>query len=131
MPMRSRTIVLFALSCLLMTIAATAHHSFAAEYYEDQTMTVTGQLVEFDYRAPHAWVHVRGVDDQNRPQTYAAEWANPSRLSRDNVTKETLRPGDTLILTGSPGRNPQDHRLHLKLVERPADGWRWEGFRRR
>jgi len=120
------------LALLAVTIAtARAHHSFAAEYFENQTITVTGSLVEFDYRAPHAWVHVRGLDDRKRVQTYAAEWANPSRLGRDNVTRETLRPGDTLILTGSPSRNPESYRLHLKKVERPSDGWKWEGFRRR
>ena len=128
--MQSRIIVIFAVFALI-TVAASAHHSFAAEYFEDQSMTVTGQLVEFEYRAPHAWVHVRARDEENRAQTYAAEWANPSRLSRDNVTKETLRPGDMLILTGSPSRNPQNRRLHLKAIERPSDGWKWQGFRRR
>jgi hypothetical protein len=124
--------IMVALGIVVLIAGTTpAHHSFAADYFEDQTMTVSGELVEFDYRAPHAWVHVRGFDEQNRVQTYAAEWANPSRLSRDNVTKETLRPGDSLILTGSPGRNPQQRRLHLKVLERPSDGWRWEGFRRR
>ena len=128
--MRSCTIVTFAVF-LLISATTKAHHSFAAEYFEDKTMTVNGQLVQFDYRAPHAWVHVRAVDERNREQIYAAEWANPRRLTRDNVTKETLRPGDMLILTGSPSRDPQNYRLHLKRVERPSDGWKWEGFRRR
>ena len=130
MPMRFCMIVTFAVF-LLINATTSAHHSFAAEYFEDKTMTVTGQLVQFDYRAPHAWVHVRAVDEQNREQTYAAEWANPSRLTRDKVTKETLQPGDMLIVTGSPSRDPQNRRLHLKRVERPSDGWKWEGFRRR
>ena len=29
-----------------------AHHSFAATYFEDKTITVEGELVEFEYRAP-------------------------------------------------------------------------------
>ena len=125
-------IIITTLALLAVTMGtARAHHSFAAAYFEDQTISVTGQLVEFDYRAPHAWVHVRGLDDEKRVQTYAAEWANPSRLTRDRITKETLRPGDTLIVTGSPSRDPQSNRLHLKKVERPADGWRWEAGRRR
>jgi len=115
----------------LLAGTSKAHHSFAADYFEDQSITVSGELVQFEYRAPHAWVHVRGLDEQNRAQTYSAEWANPTRLGRENVTKETLRPGDMLVLTGSPGRNANDRKLHLKRIERPSDGWRWEGFRRR
>ena len=130
MPMHFRFIALFGAFALLAGTAK-AHHSFAADYFEDQSITVSGELVQFEYRAPHAWVHVRGLDEESRVQTYSAEWANPSRLGRDNVTKETLRPGDMLVLTGSPGRNAKDRKLHLKRIERPADGWRWEGFRRR
>jgi len=43
------------------------------------------------------------------------------------VTKDTLRPGDKVIVTGSPPRDPSEYRLHLKRIERPADGWKWSG----
>ena len=58
-------------------------------------------------------------------RTYAAEWANPSRLNRDNITKDTLKPGDVVLVTGSPGREEAEYKLHLKAIERPKDGWSW------
>jgi hypothetical protein len=58
---------------------------------------------------------------------FSAEWASPSRLQQPGVTAETFKPGDRLIITGAPGRNPAERRLHLKTIERPADGWRWPG----
>jgi hypothetical protein len=61
---------------------------------------------------------------------YSAEWANPNRLSRDGITKETLKAGDHLVVTGSPGRNAGENRIHLKQIERPADGWNWRNRRR-
>jgi thiamine monophosphate kinase len=61
---------------------------------------------------------------------FAAEWANPARLTRDNVTKDTLKPGDRVIVTGSPGRTASEYKLHLKRIVRPADGWSWIGGRR-
>ena len=127
----NRSIVLTLGAAAFIAVSAYAHHSFPSYYFEDQSMSVQGELVEFNYRAPHAWVHVRGRDERGDMQTFAAEWANPSRLSRENITKDTLRPGDIVILTGSPGRNPAERRLHLKSIERPADGWRWTGGRRR
>jgi hypothetical protein len=101
------------------------HHSFAAHYVEEQSVTVKGTLVEFQYVAPHAWVHLSVGDDGGSARRYAAEWSNPNRLSRDGITKDTLKAGDYVILTGSPGRNAEENRIHLKGIERPADGWRW------
>jgi hypothetical protein len=101
------------------------HHSFAAHYFEEQSVTVEGKLVDFEYRSPHAWVHMSVTDDRNSAQRYSAEWANPNRLSRDGITKDTLKAGDHVIVTGSPGRNASENKIHLKQIERPADGWKW------
>jgi hypothetical protein len=65
------------------------------------------------------------ADDRGQMQRFSAEWANPNRLTREGISKDTLRPGDRLIVRGSPGRNASEYRLHLKGIERPADGWRW------
>ena len=43
----------------------------------------------------------------------------------------SLKPGDHVVVTGSPGRNPSEFRLHLKGIHRPADDWRWFGPNRR
>lgn len=101
------------------------HHSFAAHYFEEQSVTIEGKLVEFEYRSPHAWVHMSVTDASGGVQRYSAEWANPNRLSRDGITKDTLKAGDQVIVTGSPGRNAGENKIHLKQIERPADGWKW------
>jgi Family of unknown function (DUF6152) len=104
-----------------------AHHAFAAYYFEDQTISIEGTIVEFDYQNPHAWLHVSAPDSSGRVQKYGAEWANPGRLNQQGITRETLRPGDRVIVSGSPARDPGAYRLHLKRIERPADGWTWVG----
>jgi hypothetical protein len=104
-----------------------AHHSFPAHYFEQQTVTVEGDLVEFEYRSPHAWVHVMARDQNGRLQKFSAEWAGPARLAQRGITAETLKPGDRVIITGAPGRNAGERRVHLKSIERPADGWAWRG----
>jgi len=108
-----------------------AHHSFAVDYFEQQMITVTGAIVEFDYRAPHVWVKINGRDEAGQNQVFSAEWSNPNRLAREGVSKTTLKIGDVVVVAGSPGRNPDDHRLHLKAIQRPADGWEWPQHRRR
>jgi len=122
----------FPMMLVLVLVSApviSGHHSFAAHYFEEQSVTVRGTLIEFAYEAPHAWVHLSVTDDSGVVRQYSAEWANPNRLSRDGITKETLKAGDQLIVTGSPGRNASENRIHLKRVERPSDGWNWRGRR--
>jgi hypothetical protein len=107
--------------------AAYAHHSFSAVYFESESVTVEGPITEFDYRNPHAFVVVRAPDAQGAPVDYAAEWAGAGRLGRQGIMATTLNPGDHVRITGAPSRDAASHRIHLKSIERPADGWTWAG----
>ncbi|MEP7310245.1 MAG: DUF6152 family protein [Acidobacteriota bacterium] len=115
------------IGALAVGVPLSAHHSFAADYFEDRTVTVTGDLVEFEYRSPHAWVQLLVRDANGEPQKYSAEWASAPRLQRSGIAADTLKPGDRLTITGAPGRNAGERRLHVKTIERPADGWVWRG----
>jgi hypothetical protein len=104
------------------------HHSFAGAYYESDSVTVEGDVVEFVYRAPHAWLYVNASDPQGRPARFGAEWASPSRLERDGVAKDTFQVGDQVSITGAPGRNESAHQIHLKAITRYSRSrWHWEG----
>jgi len=122
-----RTSRILAIIILAGALPAYGHHSFAASYLEDQSVSVAGELIEFEYRNPHAWVHVSAVDNSGTARKIGAEWAGASRLKLQGITPETLKIGDRLILTGSPSRDSQEYRMHLKKLERPADGWSWIG----
>ena len=108
-----------------VTIPVLAHHSFAVHYFEEQSITVQGELVEFEYKSPHAWVHVMAKDSDGQTQRFSAEWSNPNRLRQVSIDKDTLKAGDYVIITGSPGRNSSERAIHLKAIERPSDGWKW------
>jgi hypothetical protein len=113
---------------LACTVPAYSHHSFAGSYFESDSVTIEGDVVEFAYRAPHAWLYVMAADPQGRPQRYGAEWVSPARLERDGVPKDIFQSGDHVSITGSPGRNARERAIHLKKVTRHTRGkWSWEG----
>ena len=51
-------------ACFMAVAPAYAHHSFAATYFEDKTVTVDGKLVQFMFRNPHSFVHVEAPDEK-------------------------------------------------------------------
>jgi Family of unknown function (DUF6152) len=123
-----RTVVVLAIVVALMTGgAAFAHHSFAATYFVDQEITVEGTLTQFMFRNPHSFVKVDVKDDKGQIQTWAVEWGGGAQLTQAHVTRDTLKPGDHVIVSGNPGRDPAEHRIRLHKIVRPADGWTWEG----
>ena len=106
---------------------ALAHHSFAATYFEDKTQKVEGNLVQFMYRNPHSFVQLEAPDEKGVVQRWSIEWGAGGQLGRQGVTRETLKPGDHVVIVGNPGRNPEDHRLRMVNITRPSDGWKWGG----
>ena len=102
-----------------------AHHSFSATYLEDQAVTIEGELVQFIFRNPHSFVHVMVTEKDGSKVRYAVEWGGAGQLGGQGVSRETLKPGDVVVITGSPGRNPAEHRVRMVSLRRPKDGFGW------
>jgi len=122
-----RRVLVLALFVLATGAVAGAHHSFNSYYFENEIVSFSGQIVEFEYVSPHAWVHFSAAGKDGVERKYAAEWASPARLGRAKIDKDTLKPGDVVVITASPSRDPGSTKLHLKTIQRPSDGWRWTG----
>jgi hypothetical protein len=122
--MKCRMCLLIIGVILLSGPAAYAHHSFAATYFEDKLVTIEGELVNFEYRNPHSFVHVIVTDAQGETKRWAIEWGAVSQLNRQGVGRFTLKPGDKVVITGAPARSGDDKLLMRKLV-RPSDNFTW------
>jgi Family of unknown function (DUF6152) len=124
---RNTALVLLIAVALMTGSRAYAHHSFAATYFVDQEITVEGTLTQFLYRNPHSFVKLDAPDKDGKMQTWSVEWGGGAQLDREHVSRDTLKPGDHVIVTGNPGRDPSEHRIRLHKIVRPSDGWKWEG----
>ena len=123
--MKRYLIAAFAVVALASSAKVMAHHSFAATYVEDQSVTIEGQLVQFLLRNPHSFVHVMVKEKDGATVRYVVEWGSPAQLGGQGVTRDTLKPGDYLVISGNPGRDPADKRVRLLQFKRPKDGWSW------
>ena len=70
-----------------------AHHSSAATYLENQTVTIEGELVQFVLRNPHSFVDVDVTEKDGTKTRYVIEWAAPAQLAHlpRDVPAEALR----------------------------------------
>jgi hypothetical protein len=102
-----------------------AHHSFAATYLENKSVTIEGELVQFLLRSPHSYVQINVKEQDGSTVRYVVEWGSVGQLGNQGVSRDSLKPGDHVIITGNPGRDPEDHRLRMLTFRRPKDGWTW------
>ncbi len=122
-----RRVFCTALASAALGSAAWAHHSFTATYDETAKVSIDGEIAQFLFRNPHSMIHVTAPGPDGMVHRWAIEWAGVSALSGNGVTRETLRIGDHVVVTGNPGRNPEEYRLRLLSIDRPSDGWSWKG----
>jgi len=111
---------------LAIAAQAYAHHSFPDIYLDDRTVTIQGELAQIVLRNPHSFVHVVVKEKDGSLVRYAVEWVGAAELGGQGVTRETLKLGDYVIVSGWPGRNPSEHRVRMMSLRRPSDGFGWK-----
>lgn len=121
---RSATAILLA-GALLCGARAYAHHSFASTYLENKQTSIEGDVLQVAYRNPHTLLQLMVLDSNRQMQRWTVEWEARGQLDHQGVTSMTLKPGDRVVITGNPGKNPADHWLRAQRIVRPKDGWKW------
>jgi hypothetical protein len=89
---------------------------------------IRGTLKSFKIQNPHSYVQIEDeklTDKEGNAVRWVVEWGAAAQLATQNVSATTLKSGDKVVVTGAPGRNPEDFRLLMRTITRPADGWKW------
>ncbi len=107
----SLLVVLF--GAILFVPRAGGHHSYGATYLEDKTITLDGSIVQMLFRNPHSYVQVDVKDANGQVLRWNVEWGGVVQLSQKGVTRDTLKPGDHVVIVGNPSRTAEDHRARL------------------
>ena len=104
-----------------------AHHSFSAEYDSTQKVELDGVVTQFVWRNPHSFMKIDVMEKDGTMKSWALEWGSTGQLSQAQITRTSLKPGDRILVTGEPARDPSAPRLLITTVKRPSDGWEWKG----
>ena len=96
-----------------------AHHS-AAMFDEKKTITVEGEVKEFQLTNPHSWLLVNVKDKDGKVVTWGFEAEGPSTLARAGIRPSDLRAGTKLKITGNPMKDGTRAAIWVNAVR--ADG---------
>jgi hypothetical protein len=100
--MKNRTVIAAFLSIVLIAWArlAWSHHSFAAIFDKDAPITVKGLLARVEWTNPHMFFYVDAADQDGKITRWAFESYPPSMMARQGWTRDTVKPGDLVTVTG-------------------------------
>jgi hypothetical protein len=87
---------------LVPAAAAFAHHGTATSYDQSKLVKVEGVVKEFHWRNPHAGLFLVGKDASGKEVTYSLEMGSPFVLSRLGFTRNTFKPGASVVAEMHP-----------------------------
>ena len=115
-----------AAAAITITIAAPAiaHHSFAAEYDHEKTLTLTGAVTRVEWQNPHAYFYLDVKDaDTGRIVNWAFEMGAPAVLQRSGWKRSSMKIGDLLTVEGWAAKDGSHH-ANARTVTLTATGQR-------
>ena len=119
--MRASLTLLTAAVCLAVTPYGLAHHSFSAEFDVGRPVEFTGTIVRVEWTNPHSWLFLASEDDDGNVEEWAVELLGINTLMRRGLTRDSIKPGDRLIIEGFGARDGTNT-ANASIVTNADDG---------
>ena len=90
---------------LLAGLPLLAHHGTGVAYDTEKMVTLKGTVSEWIWANPHCGILFDVADDKSNVEHWGAELGNPHALSMSGLSKDILKPGDKITISGHPAKS--------------------------
>ena len=91
----------------LIAVAASAHHSFDAEFDRTKQVSLSGVVTKVEWTNPHVWFWINVKDEKTGQLTnWGLEMGSPNALQHDGGWKyNTMKVGMVVTVTASRAKD--------------------------
>ncbi len=101
---------------LISFAPAYAHHGSAA-YEASKTVTVSGPVTAFAFVNPHVMISISVKNASGNVEQWEGEMTSPNHLGRSGWTKNTIKVGDQVTLSGTPSKSGSNTMVIHKVLK--------------
>ena len=92
-------------AALIAAAPTLAHHSFAAEFDANSPIELTGTVTKVAWANPHTFFYIDVASAGGEIENWALEMGSPNGLMRRGWTRDSMKIGDLVTVTGSRAKD--------------------------
>jgi hypothetical protein len=114
-----RLLATLATLTLLLVVAGPvlAHHGTAA-FDTSKSITVKATMTQFDFTNPHCTLFFNVTNEKGETERWQGELTAPNKLARAGWTKDTLKAGDAVTVSGYAAKSSA-HTIWIRTLIGP------------
>jgi hypothetical protein len=106
--------------CLLMILlssrAVYGHHSRSAFDMQARPATLEGTVTKVEWANPHVYLYIKTLG--NSAERWVLEGDNVAQTEQQCWKRDSIQPGDEVVLSANPPRDPDKRLGHLTMLEK-------------